>query len=108
VIRNSTGKYTELTYPPVHEGVYNSPFKGLRELECYDILYQMNRDTKSELYYYYFVIVDEQSIKDHTVKLCGLYKEGNVQTMRVEFKMANTMLGALSVGHCSFADTGEY
>ena len=104
VVKNKAEKYTEVTNPPVDEGVFNSPFKDLSELECYHVLYQMYQDTGSDLNYRFFVIVDEQSVKHQTVKLCGWY-EGVVQTMRVEFNMANIKMGALSVGHCGFPDT---
>ena len=105
VIKNKAEKYTEVTNPPVDEVVFDSPFKDLSELECYHALYQMYQDTGSDLNYRRFVIVDEQSVKDQTVKLCGWYEECIVQTMRVEFNMANIKLGALSVGHCGFSDT---
>jgi hypothetical protein len=106
VIKNSVEKYTEVTYPPVQEGVFDSPFKCLSDLNCYHALYQMHHGNGSDLNYRYFVIVDAETIKDQTVKLCGYFhEEGIVKTMRVEFKMGNVKMGALSVGHCGFPDT---
>jgi hypothetical protein len=44
--------------------------------------------------------------KDHTVKLCGWDggEEDYVHTMRVDFKLGNSQVAALSTGHMGFED----
>ena len=107
VVRSSEEPRTDVTYPPVHEGVSNSPFKGLTEVECYHTLCRIYRDAGSELRQYYFVIMDEQSVANHTVTLCGWDggEEDYVHTMRVDFKLGNSQAAALSTGHMGFEDT---
>ena len=105
VIRTSEEKHIDPTNPPVDEGVSNSPFKGLSELECYHKLHQIYEDTGSELYHYFFIIMDERSIKDDTVLLCGYFDdEDKVETMRVKFDRAQVKISVLSIGHQGFED----
>jgi hypothetical protein len=67
-------------------------------------MHAMN-DHASELNYRWSVIMDEQSTVNGTVLLAGYADENDeVKTTRVEFKIANTDLGALSVGHLRFDD----
>jgi hypothetical protein len=108
VVKSMKEIYTDVIYPPVHEGVFDSPFKELPELECYHTLYKIYQDTRSELNYWWFVVMDEQSTVEDTVMLCAWDgAEDLVHTMRVGFRLGNMKLCALSTGHQGFKDTGE-
>ena len=99
VVRSLREKYDDVTYPPQHLDISDSPFKGMDALACCHTLRKLNQETDSELNYYYFIIMDEQSMEDSTVLVAGYEDESKIHTRRVEFRFANTRLGALSTGH---------
>lgn len=51
----------------------------------YQILEAINKDTDSEFNYWYFTILDEQSIKDNPVVIAGYYDEKHIKTTRTDF-----------------------
>ena len=52
--------------------------------------------------------MDKQSTRDDTVLLVGYFdNEDKVETMRVEFRIANAELSALSTGHHGFKDSNN-
>jgi hypothetical protein len=97
VIRNRQDSYQEPERLPVSEGVSDSPFKGKTPLECHHLLLEMMNSTSPKLECFYFVVMDEQTIKDETVLLVGMV-EGQIHMMREQFEIANSKLNALSAG----------
>ena len=104
VVRSSEENYKKNTPPPIHEGVVDSPFKGKDEMGCHRTLKAINEKTGSEINYWYFAIMDEQSLRDHSVLLAGYYDETLILTTRAEANLGNIQLGALSVGHQAFPE----
>lgn len=84
----------------------DSPFKGKSPTECHLLLRRL-RCNDSDVDYCSFVVMDERSLTDDTVLLVtapGEGEEGEVQSLRVTFKIAHWRLSGYSM---AMMDMGE-
>ena len=109
IVRDEEEIYTEVTHPPIREGIYDSPFKGKSLYECYEMFRRMNRRNGVELNYWFFVVLDERSLRDGTAILAAwnTEQEEGIIHGRAKFKNVNSQIVCLSIGHQGFEDTLE-
>lgn len=95
-------KYDEPSLAPV-EGPSdpNSPFIGKTPQECHELLLKLCEDTESELLHWYFMIMDERSMRDDTVLLVRAGNDSELSSVRATFETSASALVCYLTGHSS-------
>jgi len=84
----------------------DSPFIGKTPEECFQLLRQLCYQTKSDVDYSLFVVMDEESITDDTVLLVQVDNDESpeILVVRATFEVAHAALSLYLIGDTDVAE----